>query len=154
MTSDFWDWAVEVYAVPAVAEACLELQDTHDQCVPLLLFGLWTEAQGYVLNEDLSEAAVDMARAWSEHVITPLRAIRRRIKGPVSDMDNTAKFAIREQVKSAELAAEKALMAALEGLIPAGQPKAQVGDNLVRLARFWSPVVPRTGLRRLRDALS
>ncbi|MEM9964304.1 MAG: TIGR02444 family protein [Asticcacaulis sp.] len=154
MTDDFWDWAVRVYATPAVAEACLELQDTHDQCVPLLLFGLWTEAQGYVLNEDLSEAAVDTARAWSEHVIAPLRGIRRRIKGPVSDMDDAAKSAIREQVKAAELAAEKALMAALEGLMSTERSQTQAGDNLVRLARSWSPVVPRTGLKRLRDALS
>lgn len=154
MTENFWDWAVRAYATPVVAEACLELQDTHDQCVPLLLFGLWTETQGYVLNEDLSEAAVDTARAWSEHVIAPLRGIRRRIKGPVSDMDDAAKSAIREQVKAAELAAEKALMAALEGLMSTERPQTQAGDNLVRLARFWSPVVPRTGLKRLRDALS
>ncbi|MFT4089514.1 MAG: TIGR02444 family protein [Asticcacaulis sp.] len=152
--SDFWDWALKVYAAPQVAEACLELQDNHDQCVPLLLFGGWAEARGYGLDADTAEAAADMARAWSEQVIAPLRTIRRRIKGPVSDMETVAKDAIREQIKAAELAAEKALMSGLEGLIDPQSGAGKPSDNMPNLARQWAPVVPRAAINRLRSLLT
>ena len=39
-----WDWAVAAYAAPDVAEACLLLQDRHEQNVPLLLWSAWVAA--------------------------------------------------------------------------------------------------------------
>jgi len=152
--SAFWEWAVRVYAAPDVADACLELQDSHDQCVPLLLFGAWAETQGLGLAGDTAEAAADMARSWSAQVIAPLRAVRRRLRGPVSDMDDAARQAIRQQVKATELAAEKALMTALEGLIDPEAGGGRPADNLVFLARHWAPVVPRAALERLRQQIS
>jgi uncharacterized protein (TIGR02444 family) len=42
--SVFWEWALDAYARPGVAEACLELQDVHGQNVPLLLWAAWAAA--------------------------------------------------------------------------------------------------------------
>lgn len=36
-----WDWAVAAYGAPGVGEACLTLQDSHDQNVPVLLWSAW-----------------------------------------------------------------------------------------------------------------
>ncbi|MFT3998510.1 MAG: TIGR02444 family protein [Asticcacaulis sp.] len=152
--SDFWDWAVRAYGAPGVAEACLVLQDTHHQCVPLILFGAWAEARGYGLDAEVCEAAVDTARVWADEVITPLRTIRRRIKGPVSDMDAAARHDIREQIKATELGAEKALMVSLEALIDPEAPGGVRSENVLRLARHWAPVVPRVALNHLRARLS
>lgn len=152
--SRFWEWAVAAYARPGVEAICLELQDKHEQCVPLLLFGGWAEAVGLGLDEEAVEAAADTARVWSEQVIAPLRIIRRRLKGPVGDMDAVDKDAIRQQVKDTELAAEQALMRALEGLAQPCPVSVAKAAHMEALARAWSAPLPREGLRRLRDALS
>ncbi len=46
MSDDLWTWACAAYAAPGVAEACLSLQDYHEQNVPLLLWAAWTAATG------------------------------------------------------------------------------------------------------------
>ncbi|MDC7682374.1 TIGR02444 family protein [Asticcacaulis sp. BYS171W] len=155
--SNFWNWAVKAYAAESVAGLCLDLQDMHGQNVPLLLFSQWAASVGVALDEETAEAAADISRAWAHHVVGPLRAIRRQIKGPIGDIEPDAKHRVREQVKSAELLGEREQMAALSALIsPTGQALAfqQAKDNLVRVARAWAPVVPRNPLHALSDALS
>ncbi len=109
-STSFWDWAVAVYARPGVAEVCLDLQDGHDQNVPLLLWAFWAGNTGRQLE---FAHMVALAKAWQE-VIVPLRELRRRLKTGVTDGDDLSRLPLREQVKAAELAAEKALMDALE----------------------------------------
>jgi uncharacterized protein (TIGR02444 family) len=144
----FWDWAVKVYAAPGVAERCLELQDDQDQCVPLLLWGLWLAQGGVSLNTDQAEAGAEVARAYLEHVITPLRNLRRKLKNPVSDVEDVHRLPLREGVKTLELNAEAALMQALTGLVVREADTKLVDSmiNLVTLSRAWSAVVPRAHL--------
>lgn len=162
-TSDFWDWAVAAYSGQGIAARCLELQDTHAQCVPLLLFGAWAAQSGVTLDSELTEAATDTARAWSESVIAPIRSVRQHLKKPVSDIDDAARMRIRDQVKAVELEAERALMTALSDLLTSVEARPLTTDaaiiaaaqaNLVGLSRLWGGVVHRTGLFSLIDALS
>ncbi len=134
--SEFWDWAVAVYARPGVAEACLELQDTYGQNVPLLLWAAWR-------GGDVA-AAVAMARQWEGEIAAPLRGVRRRLKGR-SDAE-----ALRERVKAVELEAERTLMAALEAV--AGR----VPDEgaLATAAAAWGVAAPVETLDRLRAAIT
>ena len=119
------------YAKPGVAEACLDLQDTYGQNVPLVLWALWRG--GDVL------AAVALARSWDKEVVAPLRAVRRRLKG------RSGAEALRERVKAVELEAERSLMLALEavaGAVPdPGAPAA--------VARAWGGSPAPDGLARL-----
>jgi uncharacterized protein (TIGR02444 family) len=151
----FWDWALAAYRAPGVSEACLTLQDTHGQNVPLLLWSAWTAATGRVLDEETIEAACDAARAWEGAAIGPLRAIRRTLKGPIPDIGDAGREALRDQVKAVELAAERALMTDLEALVAGstGAPTATL-DALVSVARVWSRVVPRPALAALAERLS
>ncbi|ESQ79966.1 TIGR02444 family protein [Asticcacaulis sp. YBE204] len=156
-TNSFWDWAVKAYAAEGIAGLCLDLQDNHGQNVPLLLFSQWAASVGVALDEETTEAAADISRAWADHVVGPLRAIRRQIKGPIGDIEPDAKHRVREQIKSAELLAEREQMASLAALIlPTGSAAGfqQAQNNLTRVARAWSPVVPRNRLTALSDALS
>lgn len=155
MTRVFWDWAVAAYAAPGVSEACLTLQDHHGQNVPLLLWSGWCAASGRRPDEETIEAACDIARAWEENAVAPLRAVRRTLKTVVPDMDAAARLAVREQVKTAEVAAERALMDELEALAPSpgGAPRPTL-EALVQVSRQWSPVTPRPALARLSEALS
>jgi hypothetical protein len=72
----------------------------------------------------------------------------------VPDLDAEARLAVRDQVKAAELAAERHLLNELEALspAPAGAPRPAL-DALVETARLWDRVVPRPALRSLADRL-
>ncbi len=146
--TEFWDWAVAVYERPGVAEACLRLQDAHGQCVPLLLWAAWS---GETQNPVAAEAAA-RARSWLA-VIEPLRAVRRRLKTEVSRDDENTRLPLRERVKATELAAEQALMMALQTLTPdrvAGRP---VLPALLTVSAAWGGRVPVEVLARIADLL-
>lgn len=149
-----WDWAVAAYGADGVADACLALQDRHDQNAPLLLWGAWNAATGRRPDADDIEAACDVARAWQTVAVAPLRAVRRTLKAPIPDIDDAPRLALREQVKAVELAAERHLLAALEPLSPApsGPPRPAI-DGLVEVARAWSAVTPRPALTTLAERL-
>jgi hypothetical protein len=80
--------------------------------------------------------------------------VRRTLKAPIPDIGDAGREALREQVKAIELAAERALMADLEALAPAGSgltmPKLEA---LVAVARVWTRVVPRPALGVLAERL-
>ncbi|HVL42153.1 MAG TPA: TIGR02444 family protein, partial [Brevundimonas sp.] len=108
------DWSLTVWAAEGVAEACLELQDSAGQNIPLLLWAAWCAAEGRTPDDDALEAAGDTARAWQETAIAPLRAVRRALKPRAPDLDDADREAVRDQVKAVELEAELRLLAALE----------------------------------------
>lgn len=151
---NLWDWAVAAYAAPGVADACLTLQDHHEQNVPLLLWSAWIAQTGRRPDEETIEAACDTARAWDGVVTAPLRAVRRTLKAPVPDIDDEPREAVRQRIKAVELEAEKHLLAALEALAPAPDgPPGPVIDGLAATTRVWSRVTPRPALVRLAEAL-
>ncbi len=152
--SDLWDWAVRAYASAGVGEACLHLQDAAGQNVPLLLWAAWAARTGREPDADTLEAACDVARAWQEAAIAPLRSVRRAMKGRNPDLEDSDREAVRAQVKAVELEAEKHLLAALELLAPPpdGEPRPAI-EGLVETARLWSRVVPRPALTALAERL-
>ena len=152
--SELWDWAVRAYAAEGVSEACLHLQDAAGQNAPLLLWAAWAARTGRAPNPDTLEAACDIARAWQEAAIAPLRAVRRTLKGPNPDLENADREAVRAQVKAVELEAERRLLAALEALSPSAEAApAPALEALVAVARRWSPMTPRAGLVELAERL-
>ena len=48
--SPFWQFSVKFYAVPGVAQACIELQDQAKVDVNILFFLLWNATQGRALQ--------------------------------------------------------------------------------------------------------
>ena len=151
---NLWDWAVAAYGAPGVADACLTLQDHHEQNVPLLLWSAWIAQTGRRPDEETIEAACDTARAWAGVVTAPLRAVRRTLKAPVPDIDDGPREALRERIKALELEAERHLLEALEALTPAAEGPARPAiDGMAATARVWSRITPRPALVRLAEAL-
>ncbi|MFT4912248.1 MAG: hypothetical protein ACI9YM_000822 [Brevundimonas sp.] len=149
-----WDWAVRAYGTEGVSETCLGLQDLHEQNVPLLLWAAWTATTGRRPDAETIEAAADTARAWDLAAVAPLRAVRRRLRAPIPDIDDPAREAVRTQVKAIELAAERHLLAALEALAPAPDAAPQPPITaLAAAARTWGAVTPRPALVRLAERL-
>jgi len=152
--SDLWDWAVAAYGSDGVGEACLHLQDAAGQNVPLLLWAAWAARTGRTPDADALEAACDIARAWQETAIAPLRDVRRALKGRNPDLEDADREAVRAQVKAVELEAERRLLTALEALTPQpeGAPR-PVLEALIAVSRQWSPMTPRPGLTALAERL-
>jgi uncharacterized protein (TIGR02444 family) len=152
--SELWDWAVRAYGADGVEAACLHLQDAAGQNVPLLLWAAWTARTGRDPDADTLEAACDIARAWQESAIAPLREVRRSLKGRNPDMDDADRETVRAQVKAVELEAERRLLQALEALTPSpGTAPRPVLEALIAVARQWSPMTPRPGLTALAERL-
>ncbi|MFN3229946.1 MAG: TIGR02444 family protein [Asticcacaulis sp.] len=153
-----WDWAVAGYQRPSVPPICLHLQDDFGQNVPLLLWAIWAGQAGWTGDEETLEAACDLARAWDDLAVRPLRAVRQAMKKPHPDLDDLAREQVRDQVKAVELMAEKALLEGLEALEwsegPSGRRVPAVVDTVARLAKAWSGQAPRAALTQLVDALS
>jgi uncharacterized protein (TIGR02444 family) len=144
-----WDWTLAAYARPGAPEACLELQDRYGQNTPLLLWAVWAEAR----DPELLNRAAEVARAWERTAVGPLRDVRRALKPSFPPIGDAAREGLREDVKAAELRAERVLMETLEALSgdrPAGAPALEA---LKAAAEAWGAPAPDAALAALAAAL-
>jgi uncharacterized protein (TIGR02444 family) len=145
-----WDYALAAWRRPAFEAACLDLQTLHGQCAPLFLWRLWTLAEGRPVDESTLKAAVAAARTWESAVIGPLRSARRALKAASPAIPDATRTALREQVRAAELAAERVLLDALDALTPApAGHQAEALLALTKLAAAWGAPAPADALNRL-----
>jgi uncharacterized protein (TIGR02444 family) len=145
--SGLWDWTLAAYGRAGVPEACLHLQDQHGQNTSLLLWAAWAGTEDAAL---LARAAA-AARAWDETALKPLRQVRRDLKAAKPPIDDAAREGLRDDVKAAELRAERVLMETLEALGGRGQASPEAA--LAAAARAWGPPPPKEALADLARAL-
>ena len=126
---DFPSFAEALYARTGVEQACLDLQDRRGLDVPVLLHACWLGSRARVLRAAESAAVVWKTMAWRNEVVRPLRRARRRLKAGLENMPRELSEPVRQQVKAAELAAERALLALLAG-VPDGGSGGSVTGNL------------------------
>jgi len=84
LEADCWAFALEVYARPQVADACLELQNQAGVDVMMLLVIAFATVRLRILltAAEIGELAA-VCRPWREQIVLPLRAIRSGLKtGP------------------------------------------------------------------------
>ena len=143
-----WDFALAAWTKPGVEAACLGLQDHFGQCVPLLLWRAWAVAEGRAVSAP--QLAIALARTWEGEIIVPLRGVRRALRAEAFGDAGE----IVEQVRAAELAAERALLEGLEALTPdvAGEPE-DLAQALLALAQQWSGTWPSAAISDLAGAL-
>jgi uncharacterized protein (TIGR02444 family) len=101
----FWQFSCEIYRRPAVAEACLALQDEAAIDVNVLLFTIWLSINDRMLSASDSRSATGRVAGWHRHVVTPLRSSRRFLRIPTAQDRQLAVF--RADVKQLELASEQ-----------------------------------------------
>lgn len=118
-----WRFALEFYALPSVAEACLTLQDEAGLDVIQLLAATYADL---VLRQPLSAADVaELGRQtaeWRAATVLPLREIRRVLKPPRDGFPEERQL-LREKVKAAELLAEQIQLAMTEQWLGRREPK-------------------------------
>jgi uncharacterized protein (TIGR02444 family) len=117
MTESHWQFSLAVYGKPGVSASCLLLQERCGVDINVLLICLYaTVGLRLAVGDDVVGQLDGTIHDIRSKVVEPLRAIRRDMKGAAY---GPATERVRNQVKSAELAAEQleqaALAAALEG---------------------------------------
>lgn len=124
MNNPLWQYSVEQYARPGVADACLALQDDHDLDVNILLYAAWLASLGRKPDAGHIEALARDVDEWREQVIRPLRSLRRQWKGlsPAAEL--------REQVKNLELEAERLQQDRMLGFYRAAPPPVSESASL------------------------
>lgn len=101
-----WNGIVALYADPALERSLLRRQDEEGLDVVLHLFARWAAAQGHALDDAALAQAEALVAPWRAQVIAPLRTLRRSMRG--MSADPARREAVRNKVKAAELAAERA----------------------------------------------
>lgn len=145
-----WGWTLEAYARPGVAEACLALQDDYGQNTSFLLWAVWAEGA-----DDATLLAAALAgRTWDDQVLKPIRAVRRTLKAAFPKVDDGAREALREDIKAAELRAERVLMETFEALSDNRRGGQSALTALQAASRGWGKPAPDDALARLAGALS
>jgi uncharacterized protein (TIGR02444 family) len=117
-SSSLWAFATEFYGRPGVEPALLSLQDEHGLDIPVLITMIYCGRRGLALSEDRVSALSALAAIWQAKAIAPLRAARRALKPENRTEVDPDQEALRQQIKDAELAAERLLLARLEALLP------------------------------------
>ncbi len=115
--SSLWDFSLQVYRRPGVAEACLALQERHALDVNLLLFCCWAGRRGRALSAADIASLLQAAEAWQGQVVRPLREVRRWLRGRQPAFDDLTE-ALRGEIKERELDAEHIEQLLLDRALP------------------------------------
>lgn len=117
----FWDFSNRIYAREGVSASCLALQDRHGLDVNVLLYCCWYGVHYGRFDSDCFGSLMQLSEMWTDHVVRPLREIRRWLKredhGAELNIPLDLKKAYREDIKAIELRAEQLEQDALETLV-------------------------------------
>ncbi|MBV2131824.1 TIGR02444 family protein [Pseudomonas sp. MAP12] len=154
MSKSLWDFSVDLYACPGVADDCLQLQDDCGAEVCLLLAALWLERRGVAATLERVAQLERLASPWQAAVSTPLRQLRRAWKAAAAADAELAE--LRRQLASLELQAERILLQRLEAQAKAWPADAEDNSDWLQPLTRHASMAPdekgRTALQRLRDA--
>jgi uncharacterized protein (TIGR02444 family) len=134
LEADSWAFALQIYARPGVAEACLKLQNEASVDVMLLLMVAYAAVRHRILLTPSEIRELDEAcRPWREQIVQPLRAIRAGLKTGPMPAPNSETEQFRSTVKAIELAAERLQNQLLAGSLPLRPPeRAAIGPEDLR----------------------
>ncbi|MEH2472927.1 uncharacterized protein (TIGR02444 family) [Nitrobacteraceae bacterium AZCC 2161] len=106
--AESWAFALQIYAEPGIAEACLRLQAEAGVDVMMLLTAAFAAVRrGIVLQASDIQDMDEACRPWREQIVQPLRALRVALKSGPSPAPVPATEKLRSQIKASELAAEQ-----------------------------------------------
>ncbi len=150
-----WTWALQAYARPGAADACLDLQDRFGQCAPYLLWAAWAAREGRMLDAAALKTGADLSDRWQTAAVAPLRAARRAMKPSVEGIEEAPREALRAEVKALELKAEQLLIETLQALAPdPGAAPLPLAPALAAAVDAWPSKAAPEALERLAQILS
>jgi uncharacterized protein (TIGR02444 family) len=125
-----WDFAVALYEMEGVKQACLRVQARYGLSISTLLGCIWIGAQGYGrLGATDMETAIRRGVEWHREVIEPMRALRRRLRQqPPAGLERKTER-LRRQLLQQELEAERIEQRLFLEDLPAAPPEADPGQR-------------------------
>jgi uncharacterized protein (TIGR02444 family) len=114
--SPFWRFSLRFYREPAVADACIALQEEAGVDVNLLLFLLWQATRKRILSKQQVEELEAAIGSWREAAVIPLRGVRRALKSPPGLVAPATTEQFRTKLKAVELEAERLQQEAMYAL--------------------------------------
>lgn len=102
----FWQFSLDLYVKPEVANYCLALQDQHNMQVNLLLYSIWLSAEGCILEPQLIKQNSQLQN-WLSEIIPSIRLARKNVG------ENSKQDPLYKQLKACELKAEQKAQAIL-----------------------------------------
>jgi uncharacterized protein (TIGR02444 family) len=105
--SPFWRFSLRFYRQPAVADACIRLQEETGVDVNLLLFLLWHATRKRALSAAEVAELEQRIGAWRDMTVIPLRGVRRALKSPPALVAPATAELFRTRIKAVELEAER-----------------------------------------------
>lgn len=134
----FWQFSLEVYSRPQVADLCLALQDDHGFDVNVLLLCLWlAREEGRTVGPTEIQALCAGVAELNENLVWPVRQARRWTRTRIDvTPDPQAQAECREvyaNLKAVELRGERCVqMALLECLAWGGAGDASLAEVAAR----------------------
>jgi uncharacterized protein (TIGR02444 family) len=129
LEADSWAFALDIYARPGVADACLKLQNEAGVDVMMLLVVTFAAVRHRILLTPSEIRQLDEAcRPWREQIVRPLRAIRSGLKTGPLPAPNGETEQFRSKVKAVELAAERLQNQLLAECLPLRPPERDTVD--------------------------
>jgi uncharacterized protein (TIGR02444 family) len=115
----FWNYSLRLYARRGVQEACLALQDEFGMNVNLVLFCIWSGAEGPGRLEDAELAeCIERGEKWQRRVVRRVREMRRSLKtDPMGAEPGLVKI-FRPRMQQLELDAEHVEQLVFAGIVP------------------------------------
>ena len=99
----FWRYSLARYRDPAVAAACLALQDRWGADVNVLLYCCWIGQRGRALNKRALRAVDTAVRTLQIEVIRPLRQARRTLRQPPDGVPRAWARQLKNRIAAVEL---------------------------------------------------
>ncbi len=158
LEAESWAFALELYARPGVAEACLQLQNEAGVDVMMFLVIACAAVKHRILLTTAEIRELDEAcRPWREQIVRPLRAIRLGLKAGPRPAPNSETERFRSKIKAVELDAERLQNQLLVECLPLRPPEQDaVGPDKLRsvLRRVVTHFLERRGDQPIADLLS
>ena len=103
----FWDFSLDIYRKPGVADACLFVQDRYGLNVNFVLFCVWVAdcGSGALSTADIA-TAMRRIMDWEKHIVRPLREIRRLCRQEPLGVPEFLLQTFHPRIETAELEAE------------------------------------------------
>ncbi|MGM5057248.1 TIGR02444 family protein [Rhizobium sp. 814_E9_N1_1] len=146
--ANVFDAMVRLYGEPGIASLCLEAQTRHAVDVPSLLFFALADSDGHGADDCEMRRLLDRAGEWRSLFVLPLRHLRLTLH---QGRRNTAEIEFYEQIKAAELEAERLQVRRLaDDFLPLEGP----GGLAARYLETIAMPEPKAGalIGRLQDA--
>jgi len=126
LDGESWAFALEIYALPGVSDACLKLQNQAGVDVLILLMTAFTAVRLGILLTPAEINELDKAcRDWREQIVRPLRTIRTGLRTGPAPAPGSETEQFRSKVKAIELDAERLQNQLLAASLPRRPAKPQ-----------------------------